>query len=200
MILDFFRLAVNNLKHRKRRSWLTIIGTLIGIMAVVSHVSIGQGLENSVQSELNELGGNKVFISPGGGISGRFSDTIFQLTEDDVEAVEKVSSIESAYGMISGNRRVDFRRETEYMSVVGLSTSEEAGEVYGIETEEGRYLRPSDSGAVMVEEDAATETFDEEILLRSSLEIDQEYSVGGKYSTSGAVSGLNGVLMPIDRA
>ena len=55
MILDYFRLAFNNLRHRKKRSWLTIIGTLIGIMAVVSLISIGQGLENSIAGELNEL-------------------------------------------------------------------------------------------------------------------------------------------------
>lgn len=201
MFLDYFRLSINNLRHRKRRSWLTIIGTLIGIMAVVSLISIGQGLENSVQSELEELGGDKVFISPGGGVSGRFSDTTFELTEDDLEAVRRTQSVEVAEGMISGNSQVAFRRQTEYMTVVGFPATEDAGEVYGIENTEGRSLRPTDTGAVLVEKDESEETFDEEILLRSSLGIDgEEYNVVGKYTTSDAVSGMSGLLMPIERA
>lgn len=201
MFLDFFRLSINNLRHRKRRSWLTIIGTLIGIMAVVSLISIGQGLENSVQSELNELGGDKVFISPGGGVSGRFSDTTFELTEDDLEAIRRSQSVDIAEGMISGNSQVTFRRQTEYITVVGVPTTDEAIEVYGIENTEGRSLRPTDTGSVLVEEDESTEAFDEEILLRSSLEIENdEYSVVGKYTTSDAVSGMSGVMMPMDQA
>lgn len=203
MILDLFRLSLNNLRHRKRRSWLTIIGTLIGIMAVVSLISIGQGLENSVQSELEELGGDKVFITPGGGISGRFSDTTFQLTNSDIEAVERVNSVETAAGMISGNEQVSFSRQTETTTIIGLPMGEkktDAKQVYGIETVEGRYLRQSDSGAVMMEEEKAEELFEKEVLLRSSIEIDEEYSVVGMYRTSGAVTGMEGVMMPIERA
>jgi putative ABC transport system permease protein len=201
MFLDFFRLSINSLSHRKRRSWLTIIGTLIGIMAVVSLISIGQGLENSVQSELNELGGDQVFVSPGGGISGRFSDTTFELTEDDLEAVRRSNSVDIAEGMISGNSQVTFRRQTEHMTVVGVPATDEAVEVYGIENTAGRSLRPGDTGSVLVEEDEATEAFDEEVLLRSSLEIEGEgYSVVGKYTTSDAVSGMSGVMMPMEQA
>ena len=201
MFLDYFRLSINNLRHRKRRSRLTIIGTLIGIMAVVSLVSIGQGLENSVASELEELGGDKVFISPGGGVSGRFSDTTFKLTEDDLRAIRRSQSIENAEGIISGNLQVSFRRETEYMTIVGMPVSDEASGIFGIENTEGRPLRPTDTGSVLVEEEESTEAFDEEVLLRSSLEIEnEEYSVVGKYTSSDTSSGVDGVMMPIDRA
>jgi putative ABC transport system permease protein len=203
MFLDFFRLSLNSLRHRKRRSWLTIIGTLIGIMAVVSLVSIGQGLESSVESELNKLGGNKVFISPGGGLSGRFSDTTFQLTDSDIEAVRRSNSVEEAAGMISGNVLAEYRRDSQYISVTGLPTGRErevAMDIFGIEIESGRYIRQNDEGSAVIEQDAAEDTFNDEVLLRSSLSIEDEYRIVGTYSSSGAVQGANGLIVPIERA
>jgi len=203
MLLDFFRLSINNLRHRKRRSWLTIIGTLIGIMAVVSLISIGQGLENSVESELNELGGNKVFISPGGGVSGRFSDTTFQLIEDDLDTVERTQSIETAAGMISGNIQAEYRRDIQFITVVGLPTGQQgetAKQVFGLTVEQGRYIRQNDQTSVIIENDAAQENFEDEVLLRSKITLEDEYRVVGKYSTSGAVGGISGVVMPMEKA
>ena len=203
MLLDFFRLSINSLRHRKRRSWLTIIGTLIGIMSVVSLISIGQGLENSVESELNELGGNQVFISPGGGISGRFSDTTFQLTEDDIDTVERTQSIETAAGMISGSVQAEYRRETQFITVVGLPAGQQgetAREVFGITTEEGRYIRGNDQTSAIIETGAAQDTFEQEVILRSQIRLEDDYRIVGRYSTSGAVGGVSGILMPMDKA
>ncbi|MFB6209826.1 MAG: ABC transporter permease [Candidatus Nanohaloarchaea archaeon] len=203
MFLDFFRLSLNSLRHRKRRSWLTIIGTLIGIMAVVSLISIGQGLENSIKSELRELGGNKVFVSPGGGISGRFSDTTFKLTEEDLETVERSRSVATAAGMISGNVQAEFRRDNKFIKVIGLPAGtkrDTAKEIFGIEMEEGRYIRQNDRTSVIVEKDIADDKFEDEMLLRSNVGLEDEYRIVGIYTSSGAVSGASGIIMPMERA
>ena len=44
MIVDFFSLALKNLRHRGIRSWLTLLGIFIGVTAVVSLISLGNGL------------------------------------------------------------------------------------------------------------------------------------------------------------
>lgn len=204
MFLDFFRLSFNNLRHRKRRSWLTIIGTLIGIMAVVSLVSIGQGLENSVSSELEELGGDKIFVSAGGGISGRFSDTTFGLDENDLAAVKRVKKVEGVVGGISGSVEARYRRDSETPSLRGISTgrySELAREIYNIEVVKGRYLTQGDSGTVLVAEDAKKEAFDEEVILNSKVEINgSDYEVVGVVSTSQTVGNFQGLIAPMDEA
>jgi hypothetical protein len=51
-ILDIFRLALSHVKKSKMRSWLTIIGIVIGVAAVVAIISIGQGMQESVQASL----------------------------------------------------------------------------------------------------------------------------------------------------
>ena len=55
MIKYFFLLALNNLRRRKLRSWLTIIGIFIGIAAVVSLISLGEGLQEAIDEQFNLL-------------------------------------------------------------------------------------------------------------------------------------------------
>ena len=204
MILDFFRLSINNLKHRKRRSWLTIIGTLIGIMAVVSLVSIGQGLQHSVSSELEELGGEKLFISSSGGVSGRFSDTTFGLNQDDIEAVERTNEVDGAVGGISGTIEAKYRRDKETPSVRGIDTGRDgdiAKEIYNIEVVDGRYLKSGDTGSILVEKDAKEEIFEDEIILNSKVEINgSDYKVVGVIETSQTVGNFQGLVMPLEEA
>ena len=58
-------LAWSTLIHSKLRSWLTIIGIIIGIAAVVSIISVSQGAKISLESQLNGLGTNIITITPG---------------------------------------------------------------------------------------------------------------------------------------
>ena len=44
-----FKIALNSLLHSKLRSWLTIIGIVIGVAAVVAIISIGEGAQVNVQ-------------------------------------------------------------------------------------------------------------------------------------------------------
>ena len=54
MFIDFLKLAVENILHRKLRSWLTIIGIVIGIMAVVALISLGRGLQYTVDQQFSK--------------------------------------------------------------------------------------------------------------------------------------------------
>ena len=60
-----FKIALNIILHSKLRSWLTIIGIVIGIAAVVAIISIGQGAQRNLEQNLNTLNANILTISPG---------------------------------------------------------------------------------------------------------------------------------------
>ena len=53
--------------HSKLRSWLTILGIFIGVTSVIAIISLGQGLQASVDSELGGLGQDIITITSGGG-------------------------------------------------------------------------------------------------------------------------------------
>ncbi|MFB6193400.1 MAG: ABC transporter permease [Candidatus Nanohaloarchaea archaeon] len=189
-MLQYFRLAVRNIRYRKKRSWLTIIGTLVGILAIVALISIGQGLQNSVQSQFQELGGDKVFISPGGNsISSRFTSSTAKLTEDDIAAVRSTRGVEEASGIISSTQQVSYGNQRKFLTILGAPTGENAElikETQGLELVEGRYLKDTDRYSVVVSESAVESAFEDEIVLRSSLGINgTEYRVVGIVEAAG---------------
>ncbi|VVB65557.1 MacB-like periplasmic core domain protein [Candidatus Gugararchaeum adminiculabundum] len=70
-VLDTVTLALNSLQHRHLRSWLAILGIIIGVAAIVSLISISMGLSNQINSRLNTLNANTIDISPGGQTANR---------------------------------------------------------------------------------------------------------------------------------
>lgn len=65
MFQYFLILTFKNLRHRQLRSFLTIIGIIIGIAAVIAVLFLGNSLENSVKKLLNRFGGDLVIVIPG---------------------------------------------------------------------------------------------------------------------------------------
>ncbi len=63
MLLDNIQFAIRNMLHRPKRSWLTIIGILIGVAAVVSLISLGEGMKDSINKEFEAFGYNVVMIT-----------------------------------------------------------------------------------------------------------------------------------------
>lgn len=202
MFLDFLKLALRNIRHRKRRSWLTILGTMIGILAIVALVSIGQGLENSVQQEVQDIGGNKVFISPGGGAMQRFTGTTSVLTEDDLQAVRNTRGVHQAASVITGNVLADYQGESNYMTIRSgpLEGKEDIiREVDALTVEEGRFMRPADTTNIVLTRSTAEDSFDEELAVGSRIEImDTKFRIVGIVSRGLSTGG--GVYMNIDRA
>ncbi len=73
MIRDLFLLGLHNILRRRTRSWLTVLGILIGTAAVVALISVGQGLQRSVVAQVERIVGyNTLLITPRGGLAGRF--------------------------------------------------------------------------------------------------------------------------------
>ena len=64
-LADNFKLSLNSLTHRGLRSWLTILGIIIGVAAVVAMLSIGSGIEQSIEAQMDTLGADILTISPG---------------------------------------------------------------------------------------------------------------------------------------
>ena len=93
MIGEYFKIALQSIRKRGLRSWLTLIGIFIGIAAVVSLISIGQGLQVVVEDEFASLGANKILIQPGGTFFG-VGESPTPLTKDDVEVLEFVSGVD----------------------------------------------------------------------------------------------------------
>ena len=64
-LLQSLLIAIRALRVNKMRALLTMLGIIIGVMAVISMLSIGQGAQASITSQINAIGTNLLFIRPG---------------------------------------------------------------------------------------------------------------------------------------
>ncbi|PIP50821.1 hypothetical protein COX11_02040, partial [Candidatus Berkelbacteria bacterium CG23_combo_of_CG06-09_8_20_14_all_41_73] len=65
MLKEYFKIAIKNLRTRQLRSWLTILGIVIGVFLIMSLLSLSQGLKNTVLQQLKAVGTDIVMIMPG---------------------------------------------------------------------------------------------------------------------------------------
>ena len=59
---EYVKMAVQNIRANKGRSFLTMLGIIIGIASVIAIVSIGEGTKNQMNSEISDIGGGQIYI------------------------------------------------------------------------------------------------------------------------------------------
>ncbi|MFH0856033.1 MAG: ABC transporter permease [Candidatus Omnitrophota bacterium] len=91
--LDYMRQAISAMLSHKMRAFLSILGILIGVAAVIAMLAIGQGAKESIEKQLASLGSNLLIVSPGAAKSGGValqSGTTTRFTLQDVEEIKKL--------------------------------------------------------------------------------------------------------------
>ena len=87
---EYVKMAVQNIRANKGRSFLTMLGIIIGIASVIAIVSIGEGTKNQMNSEISDIGGGQVYIYVS-------NDAITEqewITPEDINAVRELESVE----------------------------------------------------------------------------------------------------------
>ena len=154
MIKDYFRLAIGNLRKRKLRSWLTLVGIFVSIATIFMLVSLSLGLQGAVEEQFRALGTDKVFIQSSTGFlgpPGSTSNSIF-LTEEDVEIVKKVRGVKDFSFFVAGNAKIEFRGETRFQLVWAIPPDHQDVwvETGSFKINEGRFLEERDSNKVIL--------------------------------------------------
>jgi putative ABC transport system permease protein len=89
-ILNLLKIALKALNNNKMRCFLTMLGIIIGVAAVITMLAIGQGSKNSIKAQISEMGSNMIMIHPGGDDRGgvrQSADDMQTLTLADYEAL-----------------------------------------------------------------------------------------------------------------
>lgn len=92
---NLFKIALKALGNNKFRGFLTMLGIIIGVAAVITMLAIGQGSKRSIQEQISEMGSNMIMIHPGGERRGgvRLSpEDMESLTLDDIEDIRTQTS------------------------------------------------------------------------------------------------------------
>jgi len=154
MIKDYFKLAIGNLRKRKLRNWLTLVGIFVSIATIFMLVSLSLGLQGAVEEQFRSLGTDKVFIQSSTGFlgpPGSSGNSIF-LTEEDVETVRKVRGVKDFSFFVAGNAKIEFGGETRYQLVWAIPPEHQDVwvETGSFEINEGRFLEEKDSNKIVL--------------------------------------------------
>ncbi|MDY6205364.1 MAG: ABC transporter permease [Prevotella sp.] len=88
--VNLFKIAIRAIAANKIRSFLTALGIIIGIAAVITMLAIGQGTKQSIKSNISEMGSNMIMISPGADMRGgvrQDASSMETLKQEDYQSI-----------------------------------------------------------------------------------------------------------------
>jgi len=136
--------ATKSLLLNKVRSFLTMLGVIIGVFSVISLVSLVGGIQNYVKAQFEDLGSNLIFIVSGnvGSSAGGFGSAISSanLKEKHVDLIRNSAKdyIEIVSPQVQTYVTTKYKTHDEYTFVFGVSY--ESSELFNSRTEKGRYF------------------------------------------------------------
>jgi len=128
-VKEYFYIAIRNLRTRSLRSWLTILGIVIGVFLIVSLLCLSEGIKATITQQLRAMGGEMIFIMPGD-LSNPISMFLggASLEKEDINTIKKTKGVDKVLTM-------------SYQSVVGRY-EDEGKTIFlcGVSWEEGQEI------------------------------------------------------------
>ncbi len=206
MISDFFSLAITNLRHRKLRSWLTIIGVVIGIATISSIMSLSQGLYDAVNQQFEMMGTNTITILPGSGASASpiLSMAGSYLKESDNDIVKRIPGVEYSIPIISKTAEVEYKNEKQSVYVYAMPSKdgkEFLDMFHGVGIIEGREIKKGDKYKAVIGYRVSKDLFNNEIGTGSYITINGvKFKVVGILTEIGNRMDDNTIAIPMEAA
>ncbi len=206
-----FKHAVDMVIHSKLRSWLTIIGIVIGVASVVAIVSLGEGMQQQITSQLGDLGGDIITVTAGfsrggsmfgggnppgesGSKSGATTEKVV-LNNMDLQTIRGVPNIAYIDSQIKGSADVSYMGANGSVSLTGVDQRVWA-HLTTDTLSEGRFLDSADQNVIVIGEKLATSYFTNQVGINKMISVE-----GSSYRVVGIVKdGGNQIYMPLSMA
>ena len=120
-INEYFKIALRNLKTRSLRSWLTILGIVIGIFLIISLLSLSEGIKEAISEQMEAIGRDIIMVMPGSeeNIMGMVMGGEY-LEKKDIAAIEKTKGVEDVLSMSYRGIVVRYKEESKMVLLAGL--------------------------------------------------------------------------------
>lgn len=139
---NLFKIAIRAIAANKMRSFLTALGIIIGIAAVITMLAIGQGSKASIKANIAEMGSNMIMISPGADMRGgvrqdassmeTLKQADYQSIKDECNYISAISpTVNSSGQWIYGNNNTQssiYGANQDYLSIRQLKVAD--GEMF----------------------------------------------------------------------
>src|SRR3989344_90407 len=144
MLKDLVSFSLQSVRNRKLRSWLTILGIIIGIAAIVALITVSNGLEEAISSQFGKIGTNKLLVFPKQEV-GNFNAGQ-ELSTSDANTLEKMSEFKWITPYLIENANIEFAKEVHFRPVTANPIDNIEGRWADIDfnVDEGRLWQPEE--------------------------------------------------------
>ena len=154
-ILDFFSYSIENLRHRKLRSWLTMIGIFIGIAAVVALIGLGEGLRGAITGQFGFLGPDVLAVQASGlNFAGPPGQAVVNpLTKDLTEKIKSIPGVDIAVNRYIETGAFEFNDIQDIVFAWNVPENKERSKfekMLNLKVSHGRLLKDGDKFKVVL--------------------------------------------------
>ncbi|MDD5340279.1 MAG: ABC transporter permease [Candidatus ainarchaeum sp.] len=216
---DILSLALNSIRHRSLRSWLTILGIVIGMASIVTLIGISMGISESINERMTALGSNIITVSAGGmrafgagggfgviGAGGGFEgaappgrergEQTAKITFREADDLRTLPGVYKLDARVEARKTVKYKDKNSSLTIVGTQPLAFQDSV-GVDMLYGRYLSTSDQHSAVVGFRVANATFNDLSMLNKEIKIDgNSFRVVGILAESGSGSTDTTVFIP----
>ena len=210
--IDTLKLSLNSLTHRGLRSWLTILGIIVGVAAVIAMLSIGAGMSQSMEAQMSSFGADVITVSAGqtrafgpeSGFTDRFqpgssesqrppgaesqtttTTNAATLTDVDILSISTAEGVDTITGIISGRATVQYLAQTVTITIEGSEPSA-WNTMTTSKLDSGRLLETGESTSVVIGNSIANGMFDYNLTVDTQIRIESKtFTVVGILKESG---------------
>ena len=159
--VEAFRMALLAMNAHRLRTFLTMLGIIIGIASVVSVVAMGNGSQQQILQNISSLGTNTIDVYPGRGFGDMRSGRVQTLKSSDAEALATQSYIDSVTPSVSSSVTARVGNKAASAQVAGIG--DQYFRVKGMTLVSGRYFDESEvkslAQVVVIDENTRTQLF-----------------------------------------
>lgn len=143
--LELMRVSLRSVQANKMRSFLTMLGIIIGVSAVIAMVAIGQGASSNVASQIQGLGSNLLIVTSGQASQGGVrlgAGSLNTLSLKDADEIAKQDSVAGVAPDVTKQAQVVYRNQNASTTIEG--TSENFPDVRSASVQSGRFFNKYD--------------------------------------------------------
>ncbi|WP_313169396.1 MacB family efflux pump subunit [Stenotrophomonas sp.] len=159
--VEAFRMALLAMNAHRLRTFLTMLGIIIGIASVVSVVAMGNGSQQQILQNISSLGTNTIDVYPGRGFGDMRSGRVQTLKSSDAEALATQSYIDSVTPSVSSSVTARVGNKAASAQVAGIG--DQYFRVKGMTLVSGRYFDESEvkslAQVVVIDENTRSQLF-----------------------------------------
>src|SRR3989344_2586298 len=162
MYLDFFIFSVKNLGKRKLRSYLTLLGILIGIAAVVSLIGLGEGLRTAITGQFGFLGADVLSVQAKGldfaGPPG--TGAAHPLPDDLADKIKNINGVEAAFNRQIESGTIEFNDKQTIGFIASIPEGADRKvfeQMVNLKVSSGRLLKDGEGKRIIVGADFGTD-------------------------------------------